>query len=61
VTAGDGAGERLMARKVYLYRLNVMLPPEAADPDREPQAWLDQLPPYPAEGAPPEALEGRFQ
>jgi hypothetical protein len=48
-------------RKVYLYRLNVTLPPEAADPEWEPQAWLDQLPPYPAEGAPPEALEGRFQ
>jgi hypothetical protein len=28
-------------RKVYLYRLRVTLPPEAAEPGWEPQAWLD--------------------
>jgi hypothetical protein len=29
----------MSARKVYLYRLNVTLPPEAADPDWEPDGW----------------------
>lgn len=28
-------------RKVYLYRLVVTLPAEAAEPGWEPQAWLD--------------------
>ena len=31
-----------MARATYLYRLIVTLPPEAADPEWEPQAWLDE-------------------
>lgn len=48
-------------RKVYLYRLDVTLPPGAADPGWEPQAWLDELPPYPVEGAPPEFLESSFR
>lgn len=30
-----------MPRKVYLYRLNVTLPPEAADPNWEPAGWED--------------------
>ena len=51
----------MFGRTIYLYRLVVTLPPEAAEPDWEPQAWLDQLPPYPLEGAPPEAMEGRFE
>jgi hypothetical protein len=37
-------------RKTHVYRLNVTLPPEASDPSWEPDAWLDELPPYPEEG-----------
>jgi hypothetical protein len=48
-------------RKVHLYRLNVTLPPEAAEPGWEPPGWLDELPPYPEGGMPPEAMEDGFR
>jgi hypothetical protein len=48
-------------RKAYVYRLNVTLPPEAADPSWEPGAWLEELPSYPEGGMSPEALEDGFR
>jgi hypothetical protein len=48
-------------RKTYAYRLRVTLPPEAADPSWEPEAWTGKLPPYPEGGMPPEALEDGFR
>lgn len=48
-------------RKTYVWRLDVTLPPEASDPGWEPDAWLEELPPYPEGGMPPEAMEDGFR
>jgi hypothetical protein len=47
-------------RKAHVYRLNVTLPPEAADPSWEPRAWLEEMAPYPEEGRNVEGDEFRW-